>query len=168
LDTQKTIVIVTVHDALEKLRSYCAYQERCHQEVMQKLRSFSLTQTEKDHIILLLIQGDYLNEHRFAEAYVSGKINIKRWGRNKIKQGLLAKGISAGMITSSLKTIDSELYFSNLVKLYRQKAALVKERSQQKRQAKIASYLLSKGYESNLVWEVIKDGAETEDYENNP
>jgi regulatory protein len=163
LDTQKTTVIVTVHDALEKLRSYCAYQERCHQEVMQKMRSYSLTQVEKEHIILLLIQGDYLNENRFAETYVSGKMNIKRWGRKKIKQGLLAKGISSGLITTALQTIDNEVYFSNLVKLYQQKSALVNERNQQKRHAKIASYLMSKGYESNLVWEVIKDHESAED-----
>ncbi len=160
MDTQKKSVnqaIVTVHVALEKLRSYCAYQERCHQEVMQKLLAYSLTPTEQEHIILLLIQGDYLNESRFAATYVSGKVNIKRWGRNKIKQGLLAKGVSAGLITSSMQTIDKEVYFTNLVKLYHQKAALVKEQNLQKRQAKIATYLLSKGYESNLIWEVIKD-----------
>jgi regulatory protein len=157
LDTQKTAVIITVHDALEKLRSYCAYQERCHQEVMQKLRTYSLTQTEKEHIILLLIQGDYLNEQRFAESYVSGKVSIKRWGRNKIKQGLKAKGISNGLIETALKTIEQDRYFDNLVKLFVQKSSLVKESNPQKRTAKIAHYLLSRGYESNLIWEVIND-----------
>jgi regulatory protein len=157
LDTEKNSKIVTVHDALEKLRSFCAYQERCHQDVWKKLKTYSLSQNENEHILLLLIQGGYLNEERYTEAFVSGKVTIKKWGRALIKSKLRERGIRDSLITSAMNGIDKAVYFENLTHLCHYKNTLIKESNTQKRKFKLAQYLLSKGYESNLIWEVIND-----------
>jgi regulatory protein len=157
LDTEKSSKIITVLDALEKLRSFCAYQERSHQDVWKKMATFQLNQNEREHIILLLIQGDYLNESRFAESFVSGKVNIKKWGRAKIKSKLRERGITDKLILTAMQQIDNGVYFENLRQVFTVKNNLIKEPNLTKRKYKLANYLLSKGYESNLIWEVIND-----------
>lgn len=165
MDTEKNDKIVTVHDALEKLRSFCAYQERSHQDVLKKLKTYQLSQNEIEHVLLLLIQGGYLNQERFTEAFVSGKVSIKKWGRALIKAKLRERGIQDSLIASAINGIDKTVYFENLTHLCTYKNTLIKESNTQKRKYKLAQYLLSKGYESNLVWEVINDQFDEKDSE---
>jgi len=149
--------IITHIEALEKMRSYCAYQERSHQEVANKLFKFGLNQDEKDYVILCLMQGDYLNEQRYAEAFVSGKYRIKKWGRKKIILALKQKDVSEANIKLGLKEIDDNLYYQNLLDLTQKKWSLLKESNKFKKEQKLKAYLFGKGYESQHIQNAIDD-----------
>lgn len=149
--------IITHIEALEKARSYCAYQERCQKEVIDKLRSFKLSEDEMNYVLLQLIQGDYLNEERFAQAYVSGKIRIKKWGRRKIKHQLKQKGLTDKCIELGFQEIEEDEYLETLRLLASYKWDMVKETNPYKKKQKVMSYLYGKGFESDLIQEVLKD-----------
>ena len=140
-----------------KMESYCAYQERSHYEVKEKLYSFGLYSSDVNSILSYLIENNFLNETRFAEAYVSGKFNIKHWGKNKIKHGLKLKQVSEFNIKHGLKQIDEDKYYTVLTELAVKKNKLIKEKNKLKRRFKLQSYLMSKGFESSLIGDVLKN-----------
>ena len=113
--------IITHIEALEKAKSYCAYQERCHKEVSDKLYSWKLNIDEINYIIDHLLQQNYLNEERFAIAFAGGKFRIKKWGRKKIIQKLKEKGVSDYCIKKGLEEIIEEEYISNMHNLIEKK-----------------------------------------------
>ncbi|MDX1829484.1 MAG: regulatory protein RecX [Lutibacter sp.] len=142
----------TVDEATKVLEKYCAYQERCHQEVENKLYDLKMISEAKEQIILHLLQHNFLNEERFAKAFVRGKFSIKKWGRNKIIKELKSKQISAYNIKTALKEIDEEIYLETLHKVAEKKLALIKEANIYKKRNKLSNFLISKGFESNLVY----------------
>ena len=115
-------------EAKNKIESYCAYQERCDQEVRMKLKSWNLYSEDVDILISDLITNNFLNEERFAEAYVSGKFRIKKWGRVKIKQHLKQKNISAYSIKKAIETIDEDDYLKTVNDLLGAKSRLIKSK----------------------------------------
>lgn len=153
--------IITHIEALEKARSYCAYQERCQQEVIAKLKSFKLNKDEMDYVLLLLIQGNYLNEERFARTYATGKFRMKRWGKRKIKYQLKGKGLTEKCIEFGLEEIDNEEYYSALENLIEKKWEQTKESNPYKKRSKISSYLYGRGFESNLINEILDEKIKT-------
>lgn len=146
----------TVDQATRLLENYCAYQERCHKEIEQKLYDLKMIPEAKEHIILHLMQHNFLNEERFAKSFVRGKFSIKKWGRIKITNELKFKNISAYNIKTAMKEIDEEVYYNNLYTIAEKKRNLIKEPNAFKKRNKLATFLISKGYESNLVFEVVK------------
>jgi len=138
------------------MESWCAYQERSHFEVKEKLYSYGLFSGDVNDILSYLIQNNFLNEERFACAYVSGKFRIKGWGRIKIKQGLKLKRVSEANIRIGLREIDPEAYFNKLLSLAEKKNRIIKEKHPLKRRYKLSAYLISKGYENDLVNEAVK------------
>ena len=151
---QKTF---TKEQALQKARHYCAYQERCHSEVKEKLYSFKLRKAEVEELLSKLIEEDYLNEERFAQQFAGGKFRMNQWGKIKITHALQQKQVSAYCIKSGLKQIDDQQYSNTLDKLVNAKWNTLKGESKQSRQAKTFSYLLQKGYEGSLVSEALKN-----------
>jgi regulatory protein len=149
--------IITHIDALEKARSFCAYQERSQQEVIKKLQSFRLDEDEMNYVLLQLIQGDYLNEERFAQAYVSGKIRIKKWGRRKIRHHLKQKGLTDKCIEIGFQEVEDEEYLETLRNVASYKWENVKESNTYKKKQKVMSYLYGKGFESDLIQDVLKE-----------
>jgi regulatory protein len=147
---------ITPQQALIKAANYCAYQERCHIEVEGKLAEWGIYGTEAGAIIAKLIQDGYINEERFAKAYAGGKFRVKQWGRVKIKLGLKAKKISEYCIREAIKEIDEDDYLHTLESLANSKLASVKGPSKPTRHQKVAVYLQGKGYETDLIWKVIK------------
>lgn len=143
--------VYTYLDALDKLRKYCAYQERCQQEVRDKLYSYGMNHEEVESAIVELIQENYLNEVRYAEAFVRGKYKIKRWGRNKIKQALKVKQVSDYCIKKGMKEIDPDLYYENLKYVLRVKMKTLKFKNEFERDYKLKQFLGSKGYEFDLI-----------------
>lgn len=141
---------------LVKAESYCAYQERSQQEVRSKLYDWGLWPNEVEEVISELIENNFLNEERFAKAYVSGKFNIKHWGKIKIKQGLKLKKITDKMITAALNTIDYDDYLQTILNTAEKKLPLINEKDAYKRKYKLTTYLMSKGFESDLILEVLK------------
>jgi regulatory protein len=146
---------LTKEQALQKLKHYCAYQERSHYEVKEKLYNLGVWKKEHDEIIATLIEEGYLNEERFAIAFAGGKFRIKQWGRVKIKYELKQKQVSDYSIKKALKQIDEEEYMIVLKKLAEQKYAALKGEQYMIRKKKAMDYLVGRGFEPELVREVV-------------
>jgi regulatory protein len=149
---------LSLQEAWGKIQKYCAYQERCHKEVKEKLYSYSLSTNEVDELTDRLIQENYLNEERFAKAYAGGKFRVKKWGRIKILLELKFRDISPYCIKEGMKEIDDVLYYEQLKTiLYKRWEAMRKESNVLMRRKKTSSYLIAKGYEPDLVWDILKE-----------
>ena len=148
---------LTKEQAFQKLKHYCAYQERCHSEVKEKLYNLGIWKKEHDEIIATLIEENYLNEERFAIAYAGGRFRIKKWGRTKIKYELKQKQVSDYCIKKALKKIDEEDYLKVLGKLAKEKYASLKNDQHLIRKKKTIDYLQQKGYEYELIIRSIEN-----------
>jgi len=146
---------LTKEQAIQKLKHFCGYQERCHLEVREKLYDLGVSNTLHDEIVSTLIEENYLNEERFAVAFVGGKFRVKQWGRVKIKHELKQKQISEYNIRKAMKEIDEQDYYNTLRKLYEEKwNSLRGEKNRFIKLSKTRNYLLQKGFESDAVKEV--------------
>lgn len=148
---------LTALQALQKAEHYCAYQERSQQEVRNKLYDWSLTPDEVENIITELILNNFINEERFANAYVSGKFRINKWGKRKIEQGLRAKGISPKMCHNALNAIDMDEYLKVLAEILEKKAAVLSEKDAYKRKMKLASFAAGRGFENNFIFDLLNN-----------
>lgn len=145
-------------EAKTKLEAFCAYQERCQYEVDQKLISWHFAQEQRMQLIADLIQNRFIDEERFASAYVSGKFRIKKWGKIKIKQHLKQKFISTYSINKALQEIEYDEYEKTIRLLASRKWEERKSGEDiWKFKAKVVRYLASKGYENDLIYEVINE-----------
>lgn len=142
---------LTVEQALQKLKHYCAYQERCHSEVKEKLYSLGVWKKDHDGIISTLIEENYLNEERFAIAYAGGKWRVKHWGRVRIKYELKQKQVSEYCIKKALKQIEEEEYLRVLNETAAAKYASLKNDQYLVRKKKTIDYLVNRGFEMSLV-----------------
>ena len=148
---------LTKEQALQKLRHYCAYSERCHSDVVNKLYELNVWKKDHDEIIATLIEENYLNEERFAQQFAGGHFRLKQWGRNKIVQALKQKGISTYCIKAGLKEIDEDDYLATLQKLFQQKwESLRGTQNRFAKMKKVSDHLLQKGYEANLIHQLFK------------
>jgi len=147
----------TVEQAQKKLESYCAYQERCHKEVKSKLKDMRMIPEAIDNIVVHLIEHNFLNEERFAKAFVRGKFRIKKWGKNRLVRELKFREISKYSIDAALKEIDLDDYYNTLNELTKKRIAQVKEKNKYKKKKKVADYLLYRGWESHLVYEKLNE-----------
>ena len=139
---------------LKKVLRYCAYQDRCVQEVRKKLATFDMPDSEKVKILKLLVDEGYLDDERYASTFVRSKIHLKKWGVNKIRMALKMKGINDEIISNALSEIDPEIYREELIKVLKSKK--INETDPYKRRAKLAQYAMQKGYEPSLVWDVVR------------
>lgn len=138
--------------ALQKIKHYCAYQERSHAETREKLYGFGLYKHEVEQLLSQLIEEDYLNEERYAIAFAGGKFRMKQWGRVKIRYELQQKKISPYCIKKGLASIDEADYQACLAKLFREKLATLRsEKNIFTKKTKLRNYLLQKGFEPGLI-----------------
>ncbi|WP_298307439.1 regulatory protein RecX [Flavobacterium sp.] len=147
----------SVEDIVQKLEYYCSYQERCHIEVSEKLRGFVLNQAEKDRIIVHLIESNFLNEERFALVFSISKFHQKKWGKIRIKNELKARKISDYLVTKALKEIPSEEYEMTFETLAEKHWESITEKNDLKKRKKFCDYLLRKGWESERIYEKVKE-----------
>lgn len=141
---------------LQKIKHFCAYQERSHKEVKEKLYSFGLYKQEVETLLSQLIEENYLNEERFAIAFAGGKFRLKHWGKVKIKYELRQRGVSDYSIKKALAAIDDNAYSITLNKLYQEKLKAIRtEKNIFARKAKLQAYLAQKGFELNLINSII-------------
>ena len=157
MESQKPKKITDKKVGLAKAEHYCAYQERSQQEVRDKLYEWELKPAEVENVIIRLIENNYLNEERFAKAYVRGKFNQKGWGRIKIKQGLKQKRVPEGLIKKALQTILDDDYIKTLKDIIAKKSATLAEKNPLKRRYKLQQYAMGRGFEADLIWDVLKD-----------
>lgn len=147
----------TVEEAKRALEKYCAYQDRCHQEIERKLWDMSMIPEARELILLHLMQHDFLNEERFARNFARGKFRIKKWGRQRIKRELKLREISDYNIKAGMSEIPAEEYDEVFAALSRKKFLEVREENVLKKRKKVADYLLRKGFESNIVYEILRE-----------
>ncbi|WP_296144006.1 regulatory protein RecX [uncultured Flavobacterium sp.] len=147
----------TVSEAIQKLENYCAYQERCHEEVVQKLRTLKMTSDEIDRIVVHLITDNFLNEERFACSFARGKHRIKHWGKIRIVRELQLRHISKYNIDKALKEIDSSEYLENFHILAEKNWDSIAETNLLRKKKKWCDFLFRKGFESQLVYEKLQD-----------
>ncbi len=156
----KPFVELTTKEAFLKLAAFCAYQERCYQEIYQKLEEWKIPEDDYYAIVTLLEEENFLNEKRFAESYTRGKFSYKKWGKRKIRYGLLQKNISENMIQDAFfSEIEDEVYFATLTEVLEKKWSdlLETEHDNFKRKVKATNYALQKGYENELIREILDD-----------
>lgn len=149
--------ITDPHMALVKMQNWCAYQERCQQDARDKLYEFGLWPEAVENIISKLIEENFINEERFAMQFARGKFNIKKWGRIKIRMELKQKRVSEYCLKKAMQQIDEDEYLNTLKKLIESKRKLIKEKHPIKLKYKLMSYVLSKGYEKDLVMDVLNE-----------
>ena len=147
----------TLTEAKRKLEQYCVYQDRCHKEVISKLKEMHMIPIAIDDIISHLIEHNFLNEERFAKSFARGKFNIKHWGRNRITRELKSKDISAYNIKVALKEFSEEDYYSKLDNISLKRLDTIKDTDKYKKRKKLSDYLLYRGWESHLVYEKTKE-----------
>lgn len=149
--------IFSIKEAIQKIEHYCAYQERCHEEVEQKLRSMKMDSDEIDRIITHLINDNFLNEERFACSFARGKHRIKHWGKIRITNELKFRGINQTLINIALKEISPEEYYSTFDALANRNWESIQESNSLKKRKKFCDFMLRRGFESNLVYEKVRD-----------
>ena len=157
MQQQKERIKLSKEQALLKAEHFCAYQERSQQEVRDKLYELGLFSSEVEETIAQLIQTNFLNEERFATSYSLGKFRIKKWGKLKIKQALKFKRVPDKLINKALNKIDPDEYYQTLTNLYNKKTAVLMEKDQFKRKYKLTQYLASKGYEKDLINDLLNN-----------
>lgn len=160
----KPFIELTTKEAFLKLAAFCAYQERCYQEIYAKLEEWKIPQDDHYAIVTLLEEEKFLNEKRFAESYTRGKFSYKKWGKRKIRFGLLQKNISETMIQDAFfSEIEDKEYFATLTELLETKWSdlLETESDNFKRKVKATNYALQKGYENELIREILDDISKT-------
>lgn len=138
------------------MAAYCAYQDRCHYEVEQKMREFVLIPEAKDEILLYLISENYLNEERYTRSYIRGKFYMKSWGRNKIRLNLKQKGITEKLIAKCMDEIDDSDYQKTIQKIWNQYWQKQKGLQEYQKKIRTMRYLLSRGFEYDVVNSVIE------------
>ena len=148
---------ITVQEAQQKLERYCAYQDRCHLEVVSKLKEMRMIPEAIDVIVAHLIQENYLNEERFARSFARGKFNIKKWGKNRIVNELKRRQISTFNIKCALSEISEEDYLNTFNELAIKRWEQLNTENLQRRKKKLTDYLFYRGWESHLVYKKIQE-----------
>ncbi|WP_366893867.1 regulatory protein RecX [uncultured Aquimarina sp.] len=139
------------------MEHYCAYQERCHKDISDKLNTMKLIPEAKEKIILHLLDHNFLNEERFAKSFARGKFRIKKWGKQRIVRELKFRQISAYCIKMALKEIPENEYLKTFHELAEKKFATISETNAFKKRKKLIDYLLYRGWENQLVFEKVNE-----------
>jgi regulatory protein len=148
---------ISLAKAKERIAAYCAYQERCISEVRNKLEEFELDPSQIDPILEKLTEEGFLNERRFAEAFVRGRFTVKKWGRVRIRQELKMRDIPEDIILKALELIDGDEYWSVLKYLAERKWQLTQESNILKKKAKMYRFLMFRGFENDLIRDTIEE-----------
>ncbi|MDR0227741.1 MAG: RecX family transcriptional regulator [Flavobacteriaceae bacterium] len=148
---------ISTKEAIKKLESYCAYQDRCHSEVTTKLYTLNVPSNEHDEIIVYLIENKFLNEERFARSFARGKHRISAWGKNRIITELKIRKISNTLIKYALEEISDESYDETLDRISQSKWHSFQETDVEKKKQKLYAFLYRKGYESDIIYDKIKE-----------
>ncbi len=149
--------VFSIKEALQKIEYFCSYQERCHEEVVTKLRSMKMDSDEIDQIMVHLLTENFLNEERFASSFARGKHRIKHWGKIRITNELKFRNISQTLINTALKEITPEEYLETFHALAERHWESVRETNTLKKRKKFCDYMLRRGFESNLIYDKAKE-----------
>lgn len=143
--------------AASKAASYCAHRERTAQDVLARLSGYGLSEEEQGAVVAKLRENDFINEGRYASAFASDRFRFNRWGRNKIRHALQMKKIAESSIERAIESLPQEEYRSEARNLIRTKMERLSDLSPYERKAKVAQYLIGKGYEADMVYSLIDE-----------
>lgn len=146
----------TFDKAKEKILRYCAYQERCHSEVRDKLFELGMDEDDAGELITFLISEGFLNEERFARTFARGKFRLKKWGRIRIKHELESRNVSKNCIRYGLSEIEDEEYAQTLEQILLSKAESLQEENVFVLRDKVSKYAIYKGFEPDIVWTKLR------------
>jgi regulatory protein len=149
--------ILTLLEAQKKMEHYCAYQERCHKEVVKKLQELGMIPISIDTIVSKLVEDNYLNETRFAQSYARGKFRIKKWGKIRIRRELKARDLSDYNIKKGLEEIPDLDYNTTFLSLFEKRKKEVYENIPSVQKKKIISYMVYRGWELEKIYEAIQE-----------
>ena len=149
--------VFSIKEAIQKIEFFCSYQERCHEEVVSKLRAMKMDSDEIDQIMVHLIAENFLNEERFACSFARGKHRVKHWGKIRIVNELKFRNISQTLINNALKEITTEEYLNTFHALAQRHWESIRENSTLKKRKKFCDYLLRRGFESSLIYDKVKE-----------
>ncbi len=147
----------TVQEIQQKIAQYCVYQDRCHKEVEEKIKSYDLIPEAREMILLNLMKDNFLNEERFAKSFARGKFRIKHWGKNRIVNELKMRDISSYNIKTALKEIDEKEYINTIYKITENRNNVISESNPYKRKKKLIDFLLRKGFETDLIFKTVEE-----------
>ncbi len=145
-------------DALVKLQRYCAYQDRCHSEVRSKLIELGCYGQDLEEVMASLIEEKFLDEERFARSFARGKFRMKQWGRTRILQELKLRKISDYCLRKAMEEIKEADYLETLKAVLEKRAGHIAEADDFARKGKLAQYAMSRGFEAELVWNLLNGG----------
>ena len=160
MEERKKRTKLSKEDALNLMQKHCTYQDRCQSEIRTRLIEHSVYGDDLEEIIAELISDDFINEERFVQAYVRGKFRIKKWGKMKILKELKYRRISAYSINKVMKEIDYDEYLDTLKLLLQKKNPTLRVKDKWDRRKKLTSYATQKGYEYEVIKEVLNANAE--------
>ena len=141
----------------QKMVTYCVYQDRCHQEVEQKMWDFLLIPEAKEEILMYLMKENYLNEERFVRSYIRGKFYMKSWGKNKIRNHLKFKGVFEKLINTCFDEIDDEDYEKTILKIYENYYSKQKGLTTYQKKAQTIKYMLGRGFEYEIINKILEN-----------
>ena len=151
---------LSTDQVLDKMAKYCAYQERCVKDVTDKLKTFDVSEKVREEVLNYLIDNRFIDNKRFAKAFVRGKINQSGWGLNKIRFHLIQKGIDKETIEEALHDTDEEVYRQRLIEILTTKAKTVKAENGFEKKRNLAAYAMQRGFETDMIWEILKEDFE--------
>jgi regulatory protein len=149
--------VFSIKEAIQKIEHFCAYQERCHEEVVEKLRSMKMYPEEIDQIMVHLLSENFLNEERFACSFARGKHRIKHWGKIRITNELKMRKINQTLINIALKEIEPEEYINTFEELAERHWRSIFENNILKKRKKFCDYMLRRGFESSLIYDKVRE-----------
>jgi len=159
MEERKKRTRLSKDDALSLMQKFCSIQDRCQSEIRTRLIEHSVYGDDLEEILADLISDDFINEERFAKAYVRGKFRIKKWGKMKIIKELKFRRISTYSINKGLKEIDYDNYLSTLDALLEKKSRTLKPKDKWERRKKLTSFATQKGYEYEVIKEVMQSNS---------
>jgi regulatory protein len=154
---ENKIKYLSLEQAKNKLEHFCAYQDRCHAEVVTKLYNLKVTPSLHDEVIVYLIEHKFLNEERFACSFARGKHRISGWGKNRILGELKLRKISSFLIKKAMLEITDEMYFETLDRIAVQKWNSLTDQDPHKKAQKVIGYLHRKGYEMEYILDKLEE-----------
>jgi len=149
--------ILTLLEAQKKMEHYCAYQERCHKEVVKKLQELGMIPISIDTIVSQLVENNYINETRFAQSYARGKFRIKKWGKIRIRRELKARDLSDYNIKKGLEEIPDSDYNTTFWALFEKRKKEVYENIPSVQKKKIIRYMVYRGWELEKIYEAMHE-----------
>ncbi|MBQ8464080.1 MAG: RecX family transcriptional regulator [Prevotella sp.] len=152
----------TALQAYQKLSALCARSEHCQQEMTDKMRQWGVSDEDQAQVMARLIKEKYVDDARFARAFVYDKIRYSKWGRRKVEQALWQKHIDEAIGREVLDGVDDEEYLQNLRPMLRQKRRSIKAQSEYERTMKLIKFALGRGFTMDLIKQCIEVDDEDE------